>query len=95
MKFYPEKHLVGKVYDLTQENMCAMLVEIDRLKKETLRLRETLTFYAYGDSTKSFPGHQEVLRLFSDSMDISNINGIWKSGKRAREALENNFIVTE
>jgi hypothetical protein len=32
MKFNPDHHIIGKVYDLTQENMQAMLMEIDRLR---------------------------------------------------------------
>lgn len=41
-KYKPETHIVGKVYDLTQENMNAMLADIDRLRKENKRLREAL-----------------------------------------------------
>ena len=40
MKFNPENHIVGKVYDLTQENMNAMLIHIDTLEKQ---LDEALT----------------------------------------------------
>lgn len=32
MKFDPKQHIIGKVYDLTQEDMQAMLMEIDRLR---------------------------------------------------------------
>lgn len=32
MKFKATTHIKGKVYDLTQENMCAMIEEIDRLR---------------------------------------------------------------
>ena len=38
--FNPETHIIGKVYDLTQENVCAMLEEIDRLKKENRELKQ-------------------------------------------------------
>ena len=33
MKFDKNNHIIGKVYDLTQENMCAMLDYIDELEK--------------------------------------------------------------
>lgn len=42
MKFRPEQHIVGKVYDLTQENMQAMVLEIDRLRAENKLLEGTL-----------------------------------------------------
>ena len=56
MKFKPENHIIGKAYDLTQENMQAMLIHIDKLEeeldaalmalgleqKETTRLREAI-----------------------------------------------------
>lgn len=34
MKFKPENHIIGKAYDLTQENMQAMLIHIDKLEEE-------------------------------------------------------------
>jgi hypothetical protein len=57
MKFNPDNHIVGKVYDLTQENMNAMIAafeeqeeELDAtmmafniLKKENEQLRAMLT----------------------------------------------------
>lgn len=43
MKFNPENHIVGKVYDLTQENMNAMLIHIDTLEKENEHLHAMLT----------------------------------------------------
>jgi hypothetical protein len=33
MKFNKDTHIIGKVYDLTQENMCLMLDYIDELEK--------------------------------------------------------------
>ena len=33
MKFDPGKHIIGKVYDLTQENMNAMIKEIERQRE--------------------------------------------------------------
>ncbi len=39
MKFKPEQHIVGKVYDLTQENMNAMLAEIERLLTQLVAVR--------------------------------------------------------
>lgn len=40
MKFVPKQHIVGKVYDLTQENMNAMIAHIEELSvcKEDLAL---------------------------------------------------------
>lgn len=29
-------HIIGKVYDLTQENMCAMISDIEMLKKQLI-----------------------------------------------------------
>lgn len=60
MKYNPYTHIIGKVYDLTQENMNALLDEIDRLNqeydaalmalnianKENARYREALEYYA-------------------------------------------------
>jgi cell division protein FtsB len=42
MKFKPEHHIVGKVYDLTQENMNAMIAVFEEQKKENEQLREAL-----------------------------------------------------
>jgi hypothetical protein len=36
-------HIVGKVYDLTQENMNLMIADIEKLKQENLRLKDTLS----------------------------------------------------
>lgn len=33
-KFKSDNHIIGKVYDLTQENMQAMLNHIDKLEEE-------------------------------------------------------------
>lgn len=33
MKFNKDTHIIGKVYDLTQENMCLMLDYIDELER--------------------------------------------------------------
>jgi len=38
--FNPRAHIVGKVYDLTQKNMCAMLEHIDELKMRIEALEE-------------------------------------------------------
>jgi hypothetical protein len=32
MKFNKDTHIIGKVYDLTQENMCEMLAYINELE---------------------------------------------------------------
>lgn len=41
-KFKPETHIIGKVYDLTQENMNAVIKAFEEEKKENARLREKL-----------------------------------------------------
>jgi hypothetical protein len=43
MKFNPDNHIVGKVYDLTQENMNAMIAAFEEEKKENEKLRAMLT----------------------------------------------------
>ena len=43
MKFKPEHHIVGKVYDLTQENMNAMIKTFEEQKKENEQLKAILT----------------------------------------------------
>lgn len=43
MKFNARNHIVGKVYDLTQENMSAMLAEVERLELRCANLRDWLT----------------------------------------------------
>lgn len=42
MKFNPKTHIIGKVYDVTQANMNAMLFEIDRCHYQIERLKEAL-----------------------------------------------------
>jgi hypothetical protein len=42
MKFNPENHIVGKVYDLTQENMNAMIAAFEEQKKQNAKLRGVL-----------------------------------------------------
>lgn len=42
MKFNPKTHTVGKTYDLTQDNMTAMILEIDKLQNDVARLEEEL-----------------------------------------------------
>lgn len=39
MKFNIRTHIAGKVYDLTQENMCIMIAEIEELQQEREELR--------------------------------------------------------
>lgn len=40
-RFNPDTHIVGKVYDLTQENFQAVVAEVERLRAEIERLRDT------------------------------------------------------
>lgn len=56
MKFKPENHIIGKAYDLTQENMQAMIIEIERLNEEReylfrtmLETQERITMLEGGD----------------------------------------------
>lgn len=43
MKFKPENHIIGKAYDLTQENMNALILIFEKLSEENNRLKEALT----------------------------------------------------
>lgn len=42
MKFNPETHIIGKVYDLTQENMNALLFEVEKLSNNVIELQTEL-----------------------------------------------------
>lgn len=46
MKFKAENHNVGKVYDLNEENMHAMILEIDKLRAQTQDLKDILNAIA-------------------------------------------------
>lgn len=54
MKFKLENHIIGKVYDLTQDNMTAMLRALEELKKENERLSEELRSYVKDERTVQF-----------------------------------------
>lgn len=59
MKFKPENHIIGKAYDLTQENMQAMLIHIDKLEEdEEMFLNE----------------HDENVRLHFENVDLKEEN---------------------
>jgi hypothetical protein len=62
--------------------------KIEKLESENARLREALEFYAQGDKTKTFSGEERYLQLVANEMDISKVDGQWKTGKCAREALK-------
>jgi hypothetical protein len=79
---------MGKTYYLNQDNMNAMIADLERLKAENSRLREALEFYAKGDNAKTFSGEERYLQFVAHEMDISKVNGEWKTGKCAREALK-------
>jgi serine/threonine-protein kinase RIO1 len=109
-KWRLNNHIIGKIYDLTQENMSAMISDLEMLhtdslqnyrelldshkryiktlQEENARLREALEFYAQGDKTKTFSGEERYLQLVANEMDISKVDGQWKTGKCAREALK-------
>ena len=40
--YKPDNHIIGKAYDLTQENMCAMIAEIERLRAVEAKLKAAL-----------------------------------------------------
>lgn len=42
MNFDLKTHTIGKVYDLTQENMCAMIAEIEELQAALKVMRDGL-----------------------------------------------------
>lgn len=54
-KFNPENHIIGKVYDLTQENMQTMLNHIDKLESENAQLRKALQKYADSETHSMDP----------------------------------------
>ena len=58
-KFKPDNHIVGKVYDLTQENMQAMLIYIDKLE---------------GDQEMFLNEHDENVRLHFENVDLKEQN---------------------
>lgn len=62
--------------------------ESQSLRDENARLRKALEFYAGGDLLSSFHGEERYLEAVSDELDISKIDGEWRKGKRARNALE-------
>lgn len=72
MKYNPYTHIIGKVYDLTQENMNALLDEIDKLN---LKLKEL-----HSDSLED---HQEYKRATTQL-----IKDLKAENARYREALE-------
>jgi hypothetical protein len=70
---------------MTQQELDDWIVKI---QEENARLREALEFYAQGDKTKTFSGEERYLQLVANEMDISKVDGQWKTGKCAREALK-------
>lgn len=58
-KFKPDNHIVGKVYDLTQENMQAMLIYIDKLEE---------------DQEMFLNEHDENVRLHFENVDLKEQN---------------------
>lgn len=59
MKFKPENHIIGKAYDLTQENMQAMLIHIDKLEE---------------DEAMFLSEHDENVRLHFENVDLKEQN---------------------
>jgi hypothetical protein len=55
MRFNPEHHIVGKVYDLTQENMNAMIAAFEEQKKENARLRKALMAIGIAEGRENYP----------------------------------------
>jgi hypothetical protein len=86
MKFKPETHIVGKVYDLTQENMNKMIAEIENLQKENETLRQALSFYAetstYEVLTIAEKDSEGFLKLRTGRLKVFN-----DMGKVAKKAL--------
>lgn len=72
MKYNPHIHIVGKVYDLTQENMNSLLDEIDKLN---LKLKEL-----HSDSLED---HQEYKRTTTQL-----IKDLREENARYRETLQ-------
>ena len=72
----------------TEMHIDALMEKIEKLEAENARYREALEFYAQGDKTKTFSGEERYLQLVANEMDISKVDGQWKTGKCAREALK-------
>ena len=59
MMFKLENHIPGKVYDLTQENMQAMIEAIERLQEEVV-----------GYKTQAMSAGQNVVRLQAENAKL-------------------------
>jgi len=57
-KFNPNTHIIGKVYDLTQENMNTMIDEIERLKILNKDLEDSIDDIDY--QLGEYPTSKEV-----------------------------------
>ena len=87
MKFKPEHHIVGKVYDLTQENMNAMIIAFEELQKAYDEQEEELdaTMMAYMIAHNILKKENEQLKAILTSVKSSLIEiSIQSEGKIGR-----------
>jgi hypothetical protein len=90
-KWDVNNHIVGKAYDLTQENMNAMIADLERLKAENARLREENTdleerIIKYWKECDLFEAENARLREAFENILRSNYGGYAED--IAREALK-------
>lgn len=77
-KFKSDNHIIGKVYDLTQENMQAMLNHIDKLESENARLFNELADLKK-DEKMFLNEHDENVRLYFENVRLREaLIAIWE-----------------
>jgi hypothetical protein len=83
--FNAKSHMAGKVYDLTQENMCLMLDEIDRLKKnesenkdnfKTMSLSTPIGSYVQYMNKNGYDKDRELANRHLIEGDIYKVTGM-------------------
>lgn len=91
MKFKPEHHIVGKVYDLTQENMNAMIIAFEELQKAYDEQEEELdaTLMVYDILKKENERLQEAL-----DFTIHAAEYLFKPDKPLIKGLDPTFYFT-
>jgi cell shape-determining protein MreC len=90
MAFRIEDHIIGKVYDLTQENMNTMISDIERLKTENTKLKQHLIDFQtrYSESLAENARLREALESISGICNYEDEPSKGDAGNIAREALK-------
>ena len=83
MKYKPENHITGKVYDLTQENMLEMVNDIEELKIKYIKAIEALFSIASLHVEK-----QDSVKYWLGLSSISIAEVAANDTKLARETLK-------